>query len=75
MATNDSGDANEGEGSRTADKQYREAATEYAKKADVQKAGRQAEDDVKRDPKEYERAVQTGKSKSKGDLDSDLGKK
>src|SRR5947208_297647 len=37
---------NEGEGSKTADKKYREAATDFAKRTDTEQAGLQAEREV-----------------------------
>jgi hypothetical protein len=67
--------ANEGEGSKTADKRYREAATDFAKRTDTLQQGRKAERDVENYRDEYERAEKAGKSHSAGDLDSDLSGK
>ena len=63
---------NEGEGSKTADKKYRDAATEFAKRTDTVQAGREAEREVDGDAGELKRAEQAGRSKSKGDLPRDL---
>jgi hypothetical protein len=63
---------NEGEGSTTADKKYREAATDFAKRTDTVKAGLDAERDLEQRKGELEKAEQAGRSHSKGDLPSDL---
>lgn len=67
-----SGQLNEGEGSRTADKNYRDAATEFAKRTDTLQSGLQAERDVENYKDEFDKAEQAGRSHSKGDLESDL---
>jgi hypothetical protein len=64
--------ANEGEGSKTADKHYREAATDFAKRTDTLQRGVEAERDVENYRDEYDRAEKAGKSHSSGDLDSDI---
>jgi hypothetical protein len=65
---------NEGEGSRTADKNYREGATSFAKKTDTLQKGLEAERDVEMYKDEYDSAEKAGRSHSAGDLPSDLSK-
>jgi hypothetical protein len=67
--------ANEGEGNKTADKQYRDRATEFAKKHDTIKDALGAERDVENYRDEYERAERAGKSHSAGDTPNDLSGK
>jgi hypothetical protein len=69
------GDKNEGEGNKTADKQYRERASDYAKKHDTMKEATDAERDVENYRDEYERAERAGKSHSAGDTPNDLAGK
>ena len=66
------GSLNEGEGSKTADKQYRQGATEFAKRTDTLQKGIEAEREVENYRDEYERAEESGKARSAGDLQSDL---
>jgi hypothetical protein len=66
------GGANEGEGSKTADKQYRQGATDFAKKTDTLQRGIEAEREVENYRDEYERAEKKGRSHSAGDLPNDL---
>lgn len=63
---------NEGEGSKTADKSYREAATDFARRNDTVQAGLQAEREVEAKPDEFEKAEKAGRSHSKGDLKKDV---
>jgi hypothetical protein len=63
---------NEGEGSTTADKKYREAATDFAIRTDTLKAGLDAERDLQQRKGELEKAEQAGRSHSKGELSKDL---
>ncbi|HET7786165.1 MAG TPA: hypothetical protein VIR81_01070 [Myxococcales bacterium] len=63
---------NEGEGSKTADKNYRDAATDFARRADTAKAGLEAEREMERRKGELEKAEQAGRARSKGDLEADL---
>jgi hypothetical protein len=63
---------NEGEGSKTADKKYREAATDFAKRTDTVQAGLEAEREVEQHEDEFEQAEQAGRSHSKGELPRDL---
>ena len=69
------GGANEGEGSKSADKQYREGATEFAKRTDTLQRGMEAERDVENYRDEYEEAEKKGRSRSAGDLPSDVAGK
>ena len=63
---------NEGEGSKTADKNYREAATDFAKRTDTLQTGLQAEREIAGKKSEYDAAEKAGKSHSAGDLKNDL---
>lgn len=63
---------NEGEGSKSADKKYRDAASDFAKRNDTVQAGMQAERDVEQRKGEFEEAEQAGRSHSKGELEKDL---
>ena len=65
---------NEGEGSTSADKNYRQAATEFTKKGGTLEKGLQAERDVEASPNEYQQAERAGKAHSAGDLRADLKK-
>jgi hypothetical protein len=66
------GGPNEGEGSKSADEQYRKGATEFAKRTDTLQKGMEAEREVENYRDEYERAEESGKARSAGDLKSDL---
>ena len=66
---------NEGEGSKTADKQYRDAASDFAKRTDTIQAGLEAGRDVEKRKGEFEQAEQAGRSHSKGELPNDLSGK
>ena len=68
----DKSNRNEGEGSKTADKNYRDAATDFARRADTAKAGLEAEREMEQRRGELEKAEQAGRARSKGDLQSDL---
>ena len=68
----DNRNRNEGEGSKSADKSYREAASDFARRADTAKAGQEAEREVEQRKGEFEKAEQAGRARSKGDLQSDL---
>jgi hypothetical protein len=65
-------DQNEGEGNKTADKKYRDAASDFAKRTDTVQAGVEAERDVEEHKEDFERAEQAGRSKSKGELPHDV---
>lgn len=58
---------NEGEGSRSADRQYREGVQRFLQENDPERLARQAERDVARDPESYRRAEEEGRSRSAGE--------
>lgn len=62
----------EGEGSRTADRNYRRGVEEHIRKGDVEEEAERAARDLDERPEELRRAEEEGKSRSAGDLDSDL---
>lgn len=64
-------DQNEGEGSKSADRSYREDVDKFLQENDPSKLARNAAADVERDPKGYEEAERQGKSRSAGDNPSD----
>jgi hypothetical protein len=66
------GSLNEGEGSKTADEQYRQGATDFAKRTDTLQKGIEAEREVENYRDEYEQAERSGRSHSAGDLETDL---
>ena len=66
---------NEGEGSKSADKKYREQATDFAKRTDTVQKGLEAEREVEERKGEFEQAEKAGRSHSKGDLPDDLSGK
>jgi hypothetical protein len=66
---------NEGEGSKTADKNYRQGATEFAKRTDTLQVGTQAEREVEADKPQYDQAEKLGRAHSAGDLPDDLSGK
>jgi hypothetical protein len=69
------GGANEGEGSKSADEQYRKGATDFAKRTDTIQRGVEAEREVENYRDEYEEAEKKGRSHSAGDLPSDVAGK
>jgi hypothetical protein len=64
-------DANEGEGSKSADRQYRRDVDEFLNENDPSKLARNAAADIERDPEGYKAAEEEGKRRSAGDLPSD----
>jgi hypothetical protein len=66
------GSLDEGEGSKMADEQYRQGATDFAKRTDTLQKGMEAEREVENYRDEYERAEKSGRSHSAGGLESDL---
>ena len=60
------GSLNEGEGSKTADKQYRQGATDFAKRTDTLQKGIEAEREVENYRDEYERAEKSGRCTAPG---------
>jgi hypothetical protein len=71
----DSKKNNEGEGSKTADKTYRQGATEFAKRTDTLQTGLAAEREVSRNKQEFERAEKLARSHGTADLPDDLSGK
>ena len=65
-------DKNEGEGNKSADKKYREQATDFAKRTDTVQAGLEAERDVEQHKSDFDRAEKEGRSHSKGELPEDV---
>ena len=63
---------NEGEGSKSADKKYRDEATDFARRTDTLQTGLQAEREVEGSKAEYEKAERDGRSHSAGDLTEDV---
>jgi hypothetical protein len=63
--------ANEGEGSKSADRAYREAATRFGETHDTAAMAEQAAREVDSDPETYEDAMEEGRSHSAGDLPED----
>ncbi len=64
-------DENEGEGSKSADRQYRKDVDDFLQENDPSKLAKEAQRDVERDPKSYEEAEREGKRRSAGDLPID----
>ena len=62
---------NEGEGSKSADRNYRNDVDDFLKNEDPSKLARQAVSDIERDPGKYADAEKAGKSRSAGDDDAD----
>ena len=65
-------DKNEGEGNKSADKKYREQATDFAKRTDTVQAGLEAEREVEQRKSDFDRAEKEGRSHSKGELPDDV---
>jgi hypothetical protein len=64
--------ANEGEGSRTADRRYREGLEEHVKRGTGEQEAEQARRDVEERPEDHRRAEEAGRKPSRGDLPQDL---
>ena len=64
-------DANEGEGSKSADQAYRRDVDDFLEKEDPSKLARQASADIERDKKSYDEAERIGKSRSAGESPAD----
>lgn len=62
---------NEGEGSKSADRNYRHDVDDFLKNEDPSKLARQAQADIERDPGKYADAEQEGKRRSAGDVEAD----
>ncbi len=63
---------NEGEGNRTADREYREGVEEHLKRGHVEEEAERAARDVDEHPDELRKAEEEGKKRSAGELPSDL---
>ena len=63
--------ANEGEGSKSADRAYRRDVDEFLEENDPSKLARNAAADIERDPAGYEAAEREGKRRSAGDIEAD----
>jgi hypothetical protein len=77
MSENDrppAGDANEGEGSRTADQHYRGGVEETVKRGHVAEDAERARRDVEANPDEFRRAEEQGRERSAGEAPGDLEK-
>ncbi len=68
---NPTGAANEGEGSRTADRDYRQGIEETLRKGHVEQDAERARRDVEANPEEYRRAEEIGRSRSAGEAPDD----
>lgn len=66
--------ANEGEGSRTADREYREGVQRTVRKGRVEEDAERARKDVEADPEAFRRAEEEGKRRSAGEAPGDLEK-
>lgn len=64
-------EANEGEGSKSADRAYRRDVDEFLREEDPARLARAAARDIERDPETYERAEEEGKRRSAGDVEAD----
>jgi hypothetical protein len=62
----------EGEGSRKADRRYREGVQEHLRKGHVEEEAERAAREVAERPEEFRRAEEEGKKRSAGDLPEDL---
>ncbi len=62
----------EGEGSREADRRYREGVREHLRQGHVEEEAERAAREVAERPEEYRRAEEEGKKRSAGDLPEDL---
>jgi hypothetical protein len=67
-------DENEGEGSKSADRRYREHLREFEEQHDVESLGRAARQDIERDPERYRAAEEEGR-KHIAEEDRELYKK
>jgi hypothetical protein len=63
---------NEGEGNRTADREYRKGVEEHLKRGEVEEEAERAARDLDEHPDELRKAEEEGKRRSAGDLPSDL---
>jgi hypothetical protein len=68
------GTGNEGEGSRSADRRYREGVRETVRKGHVDEDAERARRDVEASPEEYREAEREGRSRGKGEAPGDVEK-
>jgi len=66
--------ANEGEGSRSADRRYREGVKETVRRGHVEEDAERARKDVEAHPDEYRKAEHEGRAHSAGEAPGDLEK-
>jgi hypothetical protein len=69
---NPKGGQNEGEGNRTADREYRKGVEEHLRRANVEEEAERAAKELDERPDELREAEEEGKRRSAGDLPSDL---
>ncbi len=76
MANNERNDdaGNEGEGSRTADRRYREGVEKTVRQGRTEQDAERARADVEASPDEYEKAEEEGRRRSAGEAPGDLEK-
>jgi hypothetical protein len=67
-------EANEGEGSRSADQRYREGVRQTVRRGRVDEDAERAKRDVEASPEEYRKAEQEGRRPSAGEAPGDLEK-
>lgn len=65
---------NEGEGSRTADRNYRAGVKETLERRDVEQEAERARREVEADPEAFRKAEETGRKMSAGEAPGDLEK-
>jgi Fur family iron response transcriptional regulator len=75
MADDTKKHANEGEGSRSADRRYREGVEETVRRGQVEEDADRARRDVEARPDEYADAEREGRSRSAGEAPGDLEKR
>ncbi len=66
---------NEGEGSRSAAREYRKGVEEHLRRGNVEEEAERAARELDEHPEELRRAEEEGKKRSAGELESDLGKR
>jgi hypothetical protein len=72
MAGKDEAPRNEGEGNRTADRNYRAGVKETLERRDVEKETEAARREVESNPEAFKRAEETGRAMSAGEAPGDL---
>lgn len=74
MSDPNRGGKNEGEGSRTAAREYEQGVKETVRKGHVEEDAARARRDLEASPEEYRRAEDEGKRRSAGEAPGDLEK-